>query len=232
MRRIGALLVVLSLLLSGCWDMTQVEDTVYVASIGVDAAGEEYLWTFRLVEAEKLVLGMLTTVPGDPGRLASGLISVRAPSLEQAVQMIQPTLGRILSLEHVRWIGIGEEVARRGMLPLLSQMLRNNQLRRATSMYVFVGETINGFLYNRPVADTNAIKFFEGVRIVQKRFHMEPPMQLQHFYSRLMSPGVDPMLGLVAVNFDARDKQPGSELPPTAERSFVAGEVPRGRQPA
>ncbi|HWI52114.1 MAG TPA: Ger(x)C family spore germination C-terminal domain-containing protein [Symbiobacteriaceae bacterium] len=224
-KRAAALLVTLALLMSGCWDMTEVSDTIYVASIGVDSAGEEFLWSFRLVEAEKLVLGMMTAVPGEPG-LAGGSLSVRSPSLEQAVQMIQPSLGRIVSLEHVRWIGISEEVARRGITSLLSQFLRNSQVRRGVSMYVFVGRAVDGFLHNKPVSDTNSVKFFEGVRLVQKRMHLSPPMQLQHFYTRLMAPGVDPTLALVAVNFGAK-AEPGGELPPVEGRSFKAGEVPR-----
>ena len=222
-----SLLILLSLMLSGCWDMTEIEDSIYVASIGVDSAGDgEYIWTFRLIEAEKLVLGMLTSVPGREAGLVSGTLSVRAASLEQAVHMIQPSMARIISLEHVRWVAFGEELARKGIGPLLSQFLRNHQIRRGTGLYVFIGDTVNGFRYNQPVADTNAIKFFETVRLVQKRFHLSPPLQMQHFYSRLMAPGLDPTLALVTVNFDAM-KEPDGEIPPAGERSFKAGELPR-----
>ncbi|HYF91073.1 MAG TPA: Ger(x)C family spore germination protein [Symbiobacteriaceae bacterium] len=225
-KRTAALLAALAILLTGCWDMTGIEDTVYAASVAVDAAGDEYTWTFRLVQAEKLVLGMLAAVPGDPGRLASGFVSVRSPSLEQAVHMVQPSLGRILSLEHVRSVLLSEEVARKGVNPLLSQMLRNTQLRSGLSLQVVVGEATGPPLNSRPVADTNAIKYIESIRLVQKRFHMSPPVQLQHFYTRLMAPGADPIAPLVAVNTTAR-RPPGSEVPATEGRSFRAGELPR-----
>jgi Ger(x)C family germination protein len=228
MRRVAvAVLIALTPLLGGCWDMTEIEDSVFVASIGVDKAGDEYLWTFRLVEPEKLILGMLTAVPGEPGRLASGTISTRAANLQQAVELMQPGMARIISLEHVRWIAFGEDVARQGLAPLLSEFLRNNQIRRGIGVYVFRGaRAVDGFLANRPVSDTNALKFFEGLRLVQKRFHLSPPLTLQHFYTRLMSPGLDPSLPVVGLNAGAKAK-PGGELPELGERSLKAGETPR-----
>ncbi|MFZ5816969.1 MAG: Ger(x)C family spore germination protein [Bacillota bacterium] len=233
MRRWSAAgLMLLSLLLSGCWDRREIEDTIYVASIGVDAQGDEYLWTFRVVEAERLTLGMLTAVTAEPGRLASGVITVRATSLQQAVQLLQPSIMRVISLEHVRWIGFGEEVANQGLGPLLSQFLRHNQIRRSANIYLVRGTALYPFLNNRPVGDLNPMKFFETARLVQKRFHLSPPVQLQHYYARLSSPGVDPMIAVVGVNEMAKE-QPGSELPAMGGRSLKGGEVPRnGGNPA
>jgi spore germination protein KC len=139
---------------------------------------------------------------------------------------MQPGLARIITLEHVRWVAFGEDVARQGLSPLLSEFLRNNQIRRGIGMYVFRGRTVEGFLANCPVSDTNALKFFEGLRLVQKRFHLAPPWTLQHFYTRLMSPGLDPSLPAVAVSAEAKAKL-GAELPELGERSLKAGETPR-----
>ncbi|HWI62838.1 MAG TPA: Ger(x)C family spore germination protein [Symbiobacteriaceae bacterium] len=226
-RGVAVWLTVAALLLTGCWDMKEIEDTIYVGSVGIDPLEEnQYLWTFRLVEPEKLVLGMLTAVQGEAGRLASGMITVRANSLEQAVQMIQPGLSRIVSLEHIRWISIHEDLARKGVSPLISQLLRNGQVRRGASLYVFAGpQSIAAFLNQRPVADTNPLKYFEGLRLVQKRMHLSPPLQLQHFYSRLMSPGLDPMLPLASSNARAQGP-PGPEVGPEKE-SYKSGETPR-----
>ena len=228
LRRVaaGLMLILLSLLLSGCWDRREIEDSIYVASIGVDRQDDEYLWTFRLVEAERLTAGMLTAPTAEAGKLASGVVTVRATSLQQAVQMIQPSIMRVISLEHVRWIGFGEEVARHGLNPVLSQLLRHREIRRATNVYVVQERALDGFLNNRPVADLNPMKFFETARLVQKRFHLSPPIQLQHFYARLSASGVDPVMALIGVNEMAKEPL-GSELPPMAGRSLKAGEVPR-----
>lgn len=225
-RRAMVGLILVALLLGGCWNRTEIEDTVFVASIGIDSVEDEYLWTFRIAETERLTLGMLTATASQPGKLASGVIVIRASSLQQAVQLLQPSIMRIISLEHVRWIGFGEPLARQGLSPVLSQLLRHNQIRRGTSTYVVRDSALKPFLQNRPVADVNPMKFFEGARLVQKRFRLSPPIQLQHVYARLTSPGVDPFMAVVGVN--PRATQPhGSELPAMGDRSLKGGEVPR-----
>lgn len=219
-------LLILALLLGGCWDRTEVEDSAFVSSIGVDIMDSEYLWTFRISETEKLTMGMLSTTTAEPGKLASGVITVRARSLQQALQLLQPSFMRVISLEHVRSIAFGEELAEQGLAPVLSQFLRHHQIRRGASIQVVRGTALHPFMNNRPVADVNPVKFFEGARLVQKRFHLSPPIQLHQLYARLSAPGVDPIAGVVGVNEMAKEP-PGSELPPMGGRSLVGGEVPR-----
>ncbi|MGE5675000.1 MAG: Ger(x)C family spore germination protein [Mycobacterium leprae] len=226
-KRLALLLLLLGLggMLCGCWDRTEIEDTAYVASIGVDAAGSEYLWTIRIVDPTQLSMGMLTAQPAREA-LTGGTIVVRATSLEQAVQLAQASVMRIISLEHVRWLSFGEEAARRGVSHVLGNFLRHNQMRRTVPIYVFRGQTLQGFIYNRPVGDVNPMKFFEDVRLVEKRMHLSAPISLQHFYSRLISHGVDPTTSVVGVNLDAThplDEEP----PPMDGRSLRAGEFPR-----
>lgn len=97
-RRLASCLVLLALLLGGCWDRTEIEDTVYIASFGVDAAEDEYLWTFRLVTVEQLAVGMLTSPPPTQPGLASKVVTVRGSSLEQALQLVQASVVRVVSL--------------------------------------------------------------------------------------------------------------------------------------
>jgi spore germination protein KC len=226
-KRTIILLLMLLPGLVGCWDRTEIEDAAFVSSLGIDLDGNEYRFIFRVVEPEKLTTGMMSALPGDPGKLAAGNIAVRANSLEQAIKLVQPSMARILSLDHVRWIGVSDALAQKGLTPVVDQLLRHNQIRRGASLYVILGQdAIKPFLVNRPVADTNSIKFFEGLRLVQKRFHLGPPLQLQHFHSRLMAEGVDPMVTTIKPNMSAM-RSPDSPLPPVDDRSFHAGETPR-----
>lgn len=231
MRRRGrasrpvALLLALALGLGGCWDRSEIEDTAYLSSIGVDVADGEYLWTFRVIEAERLPVGTLTALPPPAGRLP-GLVTARAASLEQALQLVQANLVRVLTLEQVRFITFGEEVARQGLGPLISQFLRHNQMRRTMGVHVAAGRAVDIFANNRPVGEVNPVKFLEGALTVERRWHLAPPVRFQHVYARLLAPGADPLLSLIAVNPMA-GQAPGSPLPPMAGRSLRAGEFPR-----
>lgn len=226
MRKPVALALVLALLIGGCWDRREIEDTAYVVSIGVDEAGDEFLWTFRLVEAEQLPVGNLTSLPAAPGRLASGVVTARGSGLEQAVQLIQAGSSRIISLEHLRYVVIGAPVARRGLEPVIRQLVRHNEIRLGAGLAVATDRAVDMFVNNRPVGEINPAKFMEGLLLVQRRLHLSPPIRVQHFLSRVLAPGTDPITALIAVNPTAAE-EPGSSLPPMGGASYRAGDFPR-----
>lgn len=73
----SAATLAVALLLAGCWDRTEIEDAAYGSSMGVDAAGDEFLWTFQVVEPAGLPGGMLS-IPPRPAGPESGLESAEA----------------------------------------------------------------------------------------------------------------------------------------------------------
>ncbi len=225
-KRAAVCLLVILLTLSGCWDRTEIEDAAYIVSMGIDAAGDEYLWTFRIVQAELLTIGMLTEPPVQPTRLASNLVTVRGRSLQQAIQLVQAGIARIVSLDHLRSMVIGEELARQGVGPILSQLMRHNQIRLGPTVLVAKGSALEIFVSNRGTGELNPAKFIEGLLLVQKRLHLSPPARLLQFYNRLQSPGSDAIMSVVAVNPLAA-QPPGIPLPPMGNRSLQAGEFPR-----
>jgi spore germination protein KC len=151
---------------------------------------------------------------------------VRGPSLVAAIQLAQASLGRILTLHHLRLIGFGEAVAREGLEPVLSQLLRHNEIRMITGMAVIRGRSADGMAAFHPALDTNPFKVIEGKFLVQKRLHLTPPMAFLHFYSKESSSGGDGVMPLMAVN-PLAEEPPGTPLPGVGKRSLFAGEFPR-----
>lgn len=228
MRNLAAgLVLALALLLGGCWDRKEIEDTAYVVSIGVDRADErEFLWTFRIVRAETLPVGMLSTAERGEDPMASEIITVRGSSLEQGIQLLQASSTRLVTLDQVRYIVFGEEMARAGLGPLVSQLLRHNEVRRNVGVAVTPGRAVDVLVQNRPVGEANPVKMMEGLLLVQRHAHLSPPVRLHHFYSRLLAPGADSLMPLIAIN-EMASEPPGADLPPMAGRSLQGGEFPR-----
>lgn len=214
-----------ALLLGGCWDRLEIEDTAYVVAAGIDAARGEYLWTFRVVEAEPIPTGMLTPPPAQPAPERLRLVTVRGASLEQALQLLQASLARVATLEHLRTVVVSQEVARQGLGPLLNQFLRHNQVRRTVAVLVARDQAADLMVQNEP-GEVNPVRAQEGLILSLKRMHLGPPVRLQHFFARLLAPGVDPILPLVAVSPLAAGGE-AETLPPMGTRSVAAGEGPR-----
>ncbi|HYF91985.1 MAG TPA: Ger(x)C family spore germination protein [Symbiobacteriaceae bacterium] len=223
-----------AVLLGGCWDQTSIEDTAFVVSLALDADERGgYLWTFRIIEAQSLPLGSLT-VPPEPGNetLSSSIMTVHAHNPEQAVQIAQANIVRIVSLNHLRNIIIGEDLARAGVSPVLNQLLRHYEVRRSAIMQASSGRAEDAMRGSQPVGDTNIVRYLEGANLVQKRVHLAPPVRLQHFQANLLTDGSDPYLPLLTVNPIA--KQPEGTLPPaTGNEPLDGGTFPRvGGNPA
>lgn len=228
MRKLLALLLsIVSLLLCGCWDRTEIDDHAFAMTLAVDKAGRgEYLWTFRFAQAEQLPVGMLPIGPGAPQFRAAGLVSVRGRNLEQAIQLAQSGSARIVSLEQLRMLLIGEDVAREGVASLMEQLLRHNEVRRGAGMALCRGRAADVLRLNRPIEAENSLKFSEGILLVAKKVHQFPYTRMQHFYGHFLSPGVDPILMLAAIN-PVAGRPPGADLPPMGEESRIAGEFPK-----
>lgn len=226
MRRGLALLVAAALLLSGCWDRTEVEDTAYAIVIGVDATEQgECLWSFLIAKLPAAQGGgaVTTTSPDQPG---AGPISVTGCTMERALQHAQASLGRVLSLVQVRYVVVGEEIARSKMRSVVSQLMRHNQIRRGAGLIVGLPRAVDLLMAFDPLIDVNVIKVQEGLLLAQKRFHLAPPIRLQHYLSRLMSEGEDAIVSVGAVNPLARER-PGGPMPRVGSRRFIAGQIPR-----
>lgn len=99
--RVVLVLSLLSLLVSGCWDQVAIEDTAYVTSFGVDAADDEYLWTFRIAVNEGIPVGMLNTQPQPAGELSSGLTE----PTHSASALVQPPVVGGRGPDSVRYRG-------------------------------------------------------------------------------------------------------------------------------
>lgn len=226
-RRAACLcLLCLAMLLGGCWNRTEIEDTAYIASIGVDAAESDYLWSFRIVQAENLPLGMLSPPPTHGKGGGTALIRVRATSLDSAVYMAQAGTHRILSLDQLRYVVFGEELARQGLGPVVEQLTDHYQVRPGVGVAVVMGTAYDAFSAFQPGGDLNQVKVNEGMLLVQKRLHMSAPIRLQHFFTRLLASGVDPIMPLNAINPHAT-AAPSGPLPSPVGRSLHAGEFPR-----
>lgn len=222
--KLTALLLCACLALAGCWDRTEIEDTAYVISLGMDAAGDgEYLWIFRFARPEQRGTGAQAR-PGPQG-LASAVEIARAATLVQATQIIQANLGRVVSLTQLRQLLIGEELARQGITPIVSQLIRHHEVRLGVGLSVAKGPARELMKVFVPVFDTNPAKVFEGFMLVNKRVHTAPPVRFQQFYTSLLAAGEDPVAVLAAINPYVHADP--ADLPSMAGRSLTGGEFPR-----
>ncbi|HLO02513.1 MAG TPA: hypothetical protein VK191_05360, partial [Symbiobacteriaceae bacterium] len=134
MRRRRALIGLLSLLLvlSGCWDMRELEEANYVIALGVDKGKKERLSvTFVLAGPHQVAAS------SEEGETKGGnRITVEAPTIAGANAYLNTVVPRPTSLAQTKLIMISEELVRSEGMVILDESSRSRNLRRSTMIVV------------------------------------------------------------------------------------------------
>src|SRR5213080_791664 len=136
------LLFCLPIMLTGCWDRTEINDLAIVVATAQDKAGKE---NYRVTVQAPLPssLGGPGSSGGGGGTSGEGPFLVAqgtGKNLNQGVQDIQSRLSRKLYFPHRRVLIIGEELAKRGITESLNAILIEPQSRLTTFLLISKGE--------------------------------------------------------------------------------------------
>ena len=136
--RVVALVVLLSLLLQGCWSIHDPRDLTLASAFGVDAAGAG-----NLLLAVELVNPRIAGGPLGGGGLTENptrvLYSV-AESVFRAQRAIDQTIGKLVFPGEASVALVGRKLALAGAAPMLDFLVRQHQLRRTISLVLAEGD--------------------------------------------------------------------------------------------
>ncbi len=143
-RRTAALavLVLLSLALSGCWDRVELADLDLVSGVAFDAVPNGgFRITASIVLPQNLTgAGGAGGAGGGGGGPAEAVVSATGATIGEAIAALGQGLPGHIFWGHTRVILIGEGLARRGVQPVLDFFLRSPETRLATDLLVVRGE--------------------------------------------------------------------------------------------
>lgn len=133
------LLLLLCLLLSGCWSRRDIELVGFIALAAIDQADNDMIELsvqFIITEA----LGGEGSGGGGGGEAPVWVVSAEGRNLAEAVAELRTYSSRLPVWFHVDAIIIGEELAKVGIAPVLEYALRNRELRLTTHVMVAEGK--------------------------------------------------------------------------------------------
>lgn len=146
MRKFHFLLIIVSLILvlSGCWDRTEINDLAYVVATGVDK-GQKQRYRFSVQVPLPSSLGGAGSSGGGGGTSGEGPFFVArgtGRNLQEGMEDIQARLSRELYFAHRRVLIIGEEQARAGIMEILNSVFIQPQSRLSTFLIVSKGDAV------------------------------------------------------------------------------------------
>ncbi len=228
-RRAAVALLLLAVLLGGCWDRVEVEDQAFIIVLGIDRGRQEgqLLVTAGVALPQSMSTGVLggASRPATP-RMEMARLSAEAGTVTQALHVLNAGMTRRLELRHLRAVVVGDALSRAGLEPVVMEMIRSPMARGAVMLTLVKGTAAEAMANLQPVAELNPARVVEGLILMGKQLHLRPPVRMLHFIARLTAPGDDPFLPAGAVNPQVR--APSGAAPPAGLfRSALPGEVPR-----
>ncbi|NUU62526.1 Ger(x)C family spore germination protein [Paenibacillus agri] len=127
-----ALLMCGCLLMAGCWDRREVNETVFLTALSVDKGSrQKYEVTFQWANPETF-----SQFPSDITKQPITVFTIEGDSIEEAAGKLTEISSRSPNYSHLEAVVIGDEVAREGIHEILDKVGRTFQIRRTKFLLV------------------------------------------------------------------------------------------------
>ncbi len=205
LKKLMIILLICSLqLVSGCWNYREVNDVNIVTGLAIDydSKAKQYILSSEIIDF---------SVEGGHGEV----ISIRGKTLFDAIRNMISKSGKKLYFGHAKVFIISEEVAEKGLVPIMDLIYRDAELR--SDMWLLVSdETAASDLLNVAITELETVN----------SFHLEKNMKSQKYLSKtytilqwrlvqdIYAEGISPAIPLVRLS--KRDGKLGTEVKGTA----------------
>lgn len=235
---VAAVLMLVIVFLSSCYDAQEIDDLAHVIVIGIDT-GVSDKW--RLTLQFPTVKGFGGTGGGEQqGQGGQGggkqqeqgeytFVTIDATSFFEGVTMLNATLPKKLNFMHAQIIVFSEETARDGLIgEYITPMTRFREIRRSSLLFVVKGKASEFIRENKLIMGSTISKSFQIRMKASQYTGYFPHVTLQDFDDSIKSFYQQPIVTVVAVNKGDSFKEDGT--PPKEVKTggeYTAGELPR-----
>ncbi|MGE7664461.1 Ger(x)C family spore germination protein [Ureibacillus composti] len=182
-------LLVLSLLLSGCWDRRELNQLAITLAIGIDKVEDDYQ-----VSAQVVVPSVVSTNSTGGGTMVT-LYSARGETVYEAFRKMTKDSPRKIYPGHTRILVVGEELAQEGIAESLDLLSRDPELR--PDFYVVVAKentAANILNVTTPVENIPANKMFNSLKMSETAWSGTKSIKLDELIEDLVSDGKEAVL--------------------------------------
>lgn len=237
MKKLLAMLFIgIMVLTGGCWDRTEISDLGLIVAAGADLVKEDgedkVRMTLQMANPVALVPGGGGDGAGAGAPRTFWTVAGMGKSVRTASIAVAELIPKRLFFGQNRVIIVGEEAARRNIVPFLDRPLRGNSTRPNTYLLVARGTAKKVLEVEMPtfrasgLALNNILELEEGTEAIM-------PVTLNDFAYRLgtgVTAPVAPVVGLVPqTSLTAEDLKVSGGLPSTIAISNIAVFSPEGR---
>lgn len=193
------LLLLLGLLVSGCWNRREMNDLAIAVGMGIDKADNgEYEVFVQVVDPSEV-----SARKPSGNRAPVTLYSAKGNTVFQAIRRMTTITPRKVYFSHLRIFVFGEEMAREGISKPLDFLSRDQELRTDFYLVVAKGTTARDILnFYTPLDKIPANKMYKSLEVSDKTWAPTVGVRLDDLITNLTSYGKDAVLTGILIQGD------------------------------
>lgn len=201
--------VLSGLLLAGCWDRKEIEDTAFVLALGLDKGEEGKVAVTVQLAVPRQIAGQ----QGQSGKAGGGAPAVtqrfEQPTVSEALRDLETFTSRRISMVHLKVLVIGRELAEAGFYHHLGILTRYREKRRTVMMMIADGTAEEILTLEAAIERDPALYLEDLTRRAYERTARAPRIDLHRFLLAFETLAQEAVVPVVRV----RTVRPGMEGP-------------------
>ncbi|NOU70159.1 Ger(x)C family spore germination protein [Paenibacillus sp. LMG 31458] len=220
MKRLGRILctlILVGVVLSGCWDRHELNDLAITVGVGFDKSGKDYLVTAQIVNPSEVA-----AKKGSGYGTSITTFSATGVSTLEAARKLTTLIPRKIFGSHLRILVIGEELAREGVSKVLDGLARDHEIR--SDFYIIVARDTTAASVLKiltPIERIPANKMFKTLESSEKAWAPTVSVELDRFISNLAEPTRNPVLTGIRIRGEVQKGKSKTNLSETTPTSYL-----------
>lgn len=227
------LFLILSSILTGCYDAMEIDDEVYALVVGVDKGiNNKLILTIQYPTYKNNSGGSQGGSGGkqNPNVMEGANVhTIEASTILEGIDMYGMAISRRVSLLHTKLLVFSEEFAKEGVGDYLAPIARYRETRRSMLVGVVRGKAEDFIIENKSNIGDSLTKSIELINTQSKNTSFFPEVRFNDFYRGMLSPYESAIAEYVGVNdFNkiSKEESPG-ESPFIIDKGLLPGDLPR-----
>ena len=235
-RKLGVILFLPLVLLSGCWDVDEPERMLYIHGIGVDFKDGKYEVYVQIINFANTAKSEApsTELPQSEVGYATG------KTLDEAVHKLYLTMDEKVYWGHMSYMVVSEEVLKNAILsPVIDTFIRFRETRYTIWVYATKG-SVEEVLLVKPVLNKSISlsKLSDPENSFKQESYVEP-IDIRRLIIDMNEPGYEAIIPVVTVTENLRSNKESLEVidingvavvTPEGLQGYVLGDQARGIQ--
>lgn len=182
--------LIITITSSGCWNYSEISQKYVVSGVAVDydKTQDNYILTIEIVKPE---------VKGQEAVLESKVVTVTGKTIFEGIRNAIVYFGKRIYWSHAKIIVVSDEIAQKGLYPVLDFFMRDSELRWDIWLLVAQGSSAKEILQSKSgIQNINSFQINEAMKS-DKGINKYPTIELWQFADMIYDKTVDPLLPAV-----------------------------------